>query len=175
MFSLCIGISLYFLISWLFWMGTHWRHWKALSSLSTLAVSNGRGGREGGFISFTRVNLKIWAHWPFDALLHRRSFRITYERPNKPAVCTHINVLSRQWFRTQQWWHSFTKNFIPQKIIQLKVEWHICLWYQLVGVQCNYHSSYTLIAFTKGSVEHLLLSAIYHMVDRFHEMCRFKF
>ena len=41
------------------------------------------GGREGGFVSFTRVNLKIWAHLPFDALLHRRSFRITYERPNK--------------------------------------------------------------------------------------------
>ena len=37
----------------------------------------------GGFISFTRVNLKIWAHLPFDALLHRRSFCITYERPNE--------------------------------------------------------------------------------------------
>ena len=29
MFSLCTGISLYFLISWLFWMGSHWQHWKA--------------------------------------------------------------------------------------------------------------------------------------------------
>ena len=26
MFSLCTGISLYFLISWLFWMGSHWRY-----------------------------------------------------------------------------------------------------------------------------------------------------
>ena len=29
MFSLCTGISLYFLISWLFQMGSHWQHWKA--------------------------------------------------------------------------------------------------------------------------------------------------
>ena len=29
MFSLCTGISLYFLISWLFRMGSHWQHWKA--------------------------------------------------------------------------------------------------------------------------------------------------
>ena len=29
MFSLCTGISLYFLISWLFQMGSHWWHWKA--------------------------------------------------------------------------------------------------------------------------------------------------
>ena len=28
MFSLCTGISLYFLISWLFRMGSHWQHWK---------------------------------------------------------------------------------------------------------------------------------------------------
>ena len=44
MFSLCIGISLYFLIIWLFRMGTHWLHWKAKSSLWSLAVSNGGGG-----------------------------------------------------------------------------------------------------------------------------------
>ena len=34
-------ISLYFLISWLFRMGSHWWHWKAKSSLCALAVSNG--------------------------------------------------------------------------------------------------------------------------------------
>ena len=32
------------------------------------------------------VNLKIWAHLRFDALLHRRSFRIIYERPNNTNV-----------------------------------------------------------------------------------------
>ena len=125
--------SLYFPISWLFWMGSHWSHWKVKSSLCPLAVLNGgviclwylyvfsmhwyflifsykltisnglslvtlnskeftqwsgsfeRGGGEGGSISFTPlwVNLKIWAHLQFYALLHRRSFRISYERPNK--------------------------------------------------------------------------------------------
>ena len=57
MFSLCTGISLYFLISWQFWMGSHWWHWKVYSSLSALAVSTGR-------VRFTPppvVNLKIWA------------------------------------------------------------------------------------------------------------------
>ena len=38
---ICTGISLYFLISWLFWMGSHLRHWTAKSSLCALAVSNG--------------------------------------------------------------------------------------------------------------------------------------
>ena len=42
------GISLYLLISWLFWMGSHWSHWTVKSSLSALAVSN---GREGGPLS----------------------------------------------------------------------------------------------------------------------------
>ena len=74
---ICTGISLYFLISWLFWMGSHWWHWKAKSSLCALAVLNG-----GSIISFTWLNLKIWAHLPFHTLLHRRSFCITYERPN---------------------------------------------------------------------------------------------
>ena len=71
-------ISLYFLISWLFRMGSHWWHWKAMSSLCVLAVLHG-----GSIISFTQVNLKIWAYLPFHALLHRRSFRITYQRPKK--------------------------------------------------------------------------------------------
>ena len=44
MFSLCNGISLYFLIIWPFRMGAHWLHWKAKSSLWSLAVSNGGGG-----------------------------------------------------------------------------------------------------------------------------------
>ena len=35
------GISLYFLISWLFWMGSHWQYENAWLSLSRQAVSNG--------------------------------------------------------------------------------------------------------------------------------------
>ena len=42
--SICTCISLYFPISWLFWMGFHWWHWKAKCSLSF------SGSLEGGFI-----------------------------------------------------------------------------------------------------------------------------
>ena len=40
---ICTGISLYFLISWLFKMGSHLHHWTTKSSLYALAVLN-RGG-----------------------------------------------------------------------------------------------------------------------------------
>ena len=60
-----------------------------LSSFQVLLLLHrALGGREGGFVSFTWVNLKIGAHLPFDSLLHRRSFRITYERPkNRYVIC----------------------------------------------------------------------------------------
>ena len=51
---ICTGISLYFLIIWLFWMGSHWWHWTVKSSLCALAVSNG-----GSIVSFTQVKLKF--------------------------------------------------------------------------------------------------------------------
>ena len=44
--------SLYFSISWLFQMGSHWSHWTAKSSLCALAVLNG-----GSIVSFTWVKL----------------------------------------------------------------------------------------------------------------------
>ena len=70
--------SLYFPISWLFWMGSHWSHWTAKSLLCALAVSN------GGSISFTpRGKSENLSSNEFYALLHRRSFRITYKRPNE--------------------------------------------------------------------------------------------
>ena len=55
MFYVCTDISLYFLISCPFRIGSHWWHWTANSSLSALAVSD--------IVSFTWVNLKIWAHF----------------------------------------------------------------------------------------------------------------
>ena len=58
MFSICTGISLYFLISWLFWMGSHWWHWKAKSSLCALAVSN------GGSICLWHLYV-FYMHWYF--------------------------------------------------------------------------------------------------------------
>ena len=50
-------------------MGAHWLHWKAKSSLWALAVSNGGGGREGGFISFT-VSLYLPIIWLFRMGVH---------------------------------------------------------------------------------------------------------
>ena len=51
--------SLYFPISWLFQMGSHWSHWKVKCSLCPLAVSN------GGQIYPPGVNLKMWACFKF--------------------------------------------------------------------------------------------------------------
>ena len=53
----------------------------SLATLKSIEFTQCSGSFEwGGTIRFT-LNLKIWAHLPFHALLHRRSFRITYERP----------------------------------------------------------------------------------------------
>ena len=87
---ICTGISWYIPISWPFRMGSHWQHWTAKSWLSALAVLNGGWGiiERGIIISFTWVNLKIWAH-----LLHSRSFHITYERPkNIYGIPLHVAV-----------------------------------------------------------------------------------
>ena len=63
-------------------------NWLSLVTLNSKEFTQWTGSfewGEGGSISFTPlgVNLKIWAHLQFSALLHRRSFRITYERPNE--------------------------------------------------------------------------------------------
>ena len=57
MFSMCTSISLYFLISWPFWMGSHWQYMYAKSSLFSLAVLNGR--EDIGQSMFICQN---WAH-----------------------------------------------------------------------------------------------------------------
>ena len=51
---ICTGISLYFVISWLFQMGSHWWHWTVKSSLCALAVSKG-----GSVTGFTQVKLEF--------------------------------------------------------------------------------------------------------------------
>ena len=62
---ICTGISLYFLISWLFRMGSHLSHWTAKSLLCAQAVLNG-----GSIISFTQVKLAMWncRSWPPDVI-----------------------------------------------------------------------------------------------------------
>ena len=127
MFSICTGIFLCFLISWLFWMGSHWPHRTAKSSLCSLAVLNGgsicvwylyvfymhwyflmfsykltilnglslmtlnseeftlcSGSFEGGYIiSFTQVNLKIWAHFEIYSCFTELSFLIRNQNTNE--------------------------------------------------------------------------------------------
>ena len=60
-------LSLYILISWLFWMGSHWQHWTAKSCLSAVAVSN--GGDNHQFIC-TGISLYIPISWPFQMGSH---------------------------------------------------------------------------------------------------------
>ena len=72
MCSLCTGISLYFLISWLFWMGSHWWHWKVYSSLSALAVLKG-GPSAFGIYMFslcTGISLNFLISWLFQMGSH---------------------------------------------------------------------------------------------------------
>ena len=86
MFSLCTGMFLYFLISWPFWMGSHWWHWTAKNSLCALAVSNG-----GGSI----VRFTPWGYiWKFELIssfdLASQSSFVSYkkQKTNNTANCS---------------------------------------------------------------------------------------
>ena len=91
--SICTGISLYFLISWLFQMGSHWQHWTAKSSLSGLAVSSG-----GYIISFTQVKLTF----PYICLWYLYVY-----------ICTGISLyilISWPFWLGSYWWHWTAKS-----------------------------------------------------------------
>ena len=74
---LLVDFSLYFPISWLFRMGSHWSHWTAKSSLCPQAVLNGGGGIFPyifllvdcfkwaliGHIEQQRVHSVLWQFW----------------------------------------------------------------------------------------------------------------
>ena len=60
---ICTGISLYILISWPFWMGSHWWHWTVKSWLSALAVSNGGDISWYILISWLFWMGSYWQHW----------------------------------------------------------------------------------------------------------------
>ena len=88
MFSLCTGIALYLLIilplvsacflyalvcPYIFLLFDCFE-WVLIDCIVKCRVHSALWQFEtGGSISFTWVNLKIWAHLPFDASLHRRS------------------------------------------------------------------------------------------------------
>ena len=72
-----LSISLYFLISWPFQMGSHWQHWTAKSSLCALAVSNG-----GVYCQFYPGKSENLSSFQDLLLLHRAlSFLIRNKRP----------------------------------------------------------------------------------------------
>ena len=58
---------------------------KAVYRVSLCPLTSFRLWDQAGRVRFTPpgVNLKIWAHLLFHALLHRRSFRIIYKRRNE--------------------------------------------------------------------------------------------
>ena len=98
------------LILWLFWMDSHWRHrwgnsWSAVTGSFMGGISESEhfiwkyelisdvcvhfilftsSDNYGGYIwqLIWALHLKTWTHLPFYALLHRKSFCITYKRPN---------------------------------------------------------------------------------------------
>ena len=68
----------YFLISWLFRMGSHWWHWKVYSSLSALAVSKG-GPSAFGIYMFslcTGISLYFLISWLFEMGSHWQHWKV---------------------------------------------------------------------------------------------------
>ena len=62
---ICTGNSLYFLISWLFWMGSHWWHWTRKISLCALAVLNGGVHHKFWPLGKTDFSLYFPINWLF--------------------------------------------------------------------------------------------------------------
>ena len=60
------------------------------------------------------ADLPILNSFTFHALLHRRSFRITYERPNNGVV---LLTSERQWSPSTGWWNPAPKVFIITLIL----------------------------------------------------------
>ena len=64
-------------------------YWYSRQLFSLVFKTTSLTSRQGSS-SQRRLVCQIWAHLQFYALLHRRSFRITYERPNKYGYgCIH--------------------------------------------------------------------------------------
>ena len=62
---LLVDFSLYFPISWLFQMGSHWSHWTAKSSLCPLAVLMRGGVYHKFYPGKTDFSLYFPISWPF--------------------------------------------------------------------------------------------------------------
>ena len=100
----CTGISLYFLISWLFWMESHWPHRIVKRSLCALAVSNG-GGRTSP-VSFSSNDCFEWVL--IDGMdMHRvRSFSLAVSFRGEDITC---HFLIKWLFQMgSHWWYGNT-------------------------------------------------------------------
>ena len=73
--------------------GVHWQ--KKVHLLEKVGLSAKFCVPRGSAIGRRRFVCQIWAHLQFYALLHRRSFRITYKRPNN--LFKHLNLAEKNW------------------------------------------------------------------------------
>ena len=90
--SICLWYLHVFSMHWYFLISSYYltvSNGHSLTILKSIEVTQHSGSFKwggGGSIGRFTLNLLFWAHLPFHALLHRRSFRITYERPNQCKV-----------------------------------------------------------------------------------------
>ena len=85
-FSLCAGISLYLPIIWPVSNGC------SLTALKSIEVTQCSGSFEWGGRQIYPKSAKFELTCRLDALLHRRSFRITYERPNECTSALYMSL-----------------------------------------------------------------------------------
>ena len=83
--SICLWYLHLFSMHWYFLISSYYltvSNGHSLTALKSVEVTQCSGSFEWGGLADLPQICQICAHLPFDALLHRRSFRITYERPN---------------------------------------------------------------------------------------------
>ena len=83
-FGICMFIYLHwnFLINCLFHIASYWQHWTMNSSLSVLVGSD--------IVSFTWVNLQIWAHFKICSCW-------SYRKEQWHCVMLHIQIILYMW------------------------------------------------------------------------------
>ena len=105
--------SLYFPISWLFPMGSHWSHWKVKSWLSALAVSN--GGR--GIFPFPYIFLLV-DHFKWALIGHIEKWRLDsvlwqFRMGGMGDISISLYILISWLFQMgSHWWHWTAKSWL---------------------------------------------------------------
>ena len=125
---LLVEFSLYFPISWLFRMGSHWSHWKVQSSLCALAVLNGGRGIFPSLyipISWPFRMGSHWWHWTVKSSLSALAVLNggrwdNWEGDNHQFICTGISLyIPISWlFRMgSHWWHWTVKSSLSALVV----------------------------------------------------------